>query len=161
MEYLVSFYCKLIAPNECTVSMVVSVHEYCFSLFSVPAYALTLCWPLQVRLLTGIGRYNDMTYIFDLLNQNHRFEMLLRKKVESVRGAHMSLSHTHTNAETAHCVCVNTDRDRSSQNSFRWGLTEHPQRHNRPARQRDSLVETGNIYITGVVYMLFSENTML
>uniref|UniRef100_A0AAZ3RB95 Spatacsin C-terminal domain-containing protein n=1 Tax=Oncorhynchus tshawytscha TaxID=74940 RepID=A0AAZ3RB95_ONCTS len=38
---------------------------------------------LLVRLLTGIGRYNDMTYIFDLLNQNHRFEMLLRKKVES------------------------------------------------------------------------------
>lgn len=40
---------------------------------------------LQVRLLTGIGRYNEMTYIFDLLHQNHRFEMLLRKKVESVR----------------------------------------------------------------------------
>lgn len=38
---------------------------------------------LLVRLLTGIGRYNDMTYIFDLLHQNHRFEMLLRKKVES------------------------------------------------------------------------------
>lgn len=40
---------------------------------------------LQVRLLTGIGRYNEMTYVFDLLHQNHRFEMLLRKKVESVR----------------------------------------------------------------------------
>lgn len=39
---------------------------------------------LQVRLLTGIGRYNEMTYVFDLLHQNHRFEMLLRKKVESV-----------------------------------------------------------------------------
>ncbi|KAG5273066.1 hypothetical protein AALO_G00147240 [Alosa alosa] len=38
---------------------------------------------LLVRLLTGIGRYNEMTYIFDLLNQNHCFEMLLRKKVES------------------------------------------------------------------------------
>lgn len=35
--------------------------------------------------MTGIGRYNEMTYIFDLLNQNHRFEMLLRKKVESVK----------------------------------------------------------------------------
>ncbi|XP_046889233.1 spatacsin isoform X4 [Hypomesus transpacificus] len=40
-------------------------------------------YSLLVRLLTGIGRYNDMTYIFDLLNQNHRFEMLLRKNVES------------------------------------------------------------------------------
>uniref|UniRef100_A0A8C9YP01 SPG11 vesicle trafficking associated, spatacsin n=1 Tax=Sander lucioperca TaxID=283035 RepID=A0A8C9YP01_SANLU len=31
---------------------------------------------LLVRLLTGIGRYNEMTYVFDLLHQNHRFEML-------------------------------------------------------------------------------------
>uniref|UniRef100_A0A4W4GX58 Spatacsin C-terminal domain-containing protein n=1 Tax=Electrophorus electricus TaxID=8005 RepID=A0A4W4GX58_ELEEL len=38
---------------------------------------------LLVRLLTGIGRYNEMTYIFDLLNQNHHFEILLRKKQES------------------------------------------------------------------------------
>ncbi|XP_028679448.2 spatacsin isoform X1 [Erpetoichthys calabaricus] len=40
-------------------------------------------YSLMVRLLTGIGRYNDMTYIFDLLYQNHRFEILLRKKVPS------------------------------------------------------------------------------
>lgn len=39
-----------------------------------------------MRLLTGIGRYNEMTYVFDLLNQNHRFEMLLRKKVDADRG---------------------------------------------------------------------------
>uniref|UniRef100_A0A3Q3XKL6 Spatacsin C-terminal domain-containing protein n=1 Tax=Mola mola TaxID=94237 RepID=A0A3Q3XKL6_MOLML len=38
---------------------------------------------LLVRLLTGIGRYNEMTYVFDLLHQSHRFEMLLRKKVDS------------------------------------------------------------------------------
>lgn len=41
---------------------------------------------LQVRLLTGIGRYDEMTYVFDLLHQNHRFEMLLRKKVDVERG---------------------------------------------------------------------------
>uniref|UniRef100_A0A8C7X3Q3 Spatacsin C-terminal domain-containing protein n=1 Tax=Oryzias sinensis TaxID=183150 RepID=A0A8C7X3Q3_9TELE len=40
---------------------------------------------LLVRLLTGMGRYNEMTYIFDLLHQNHRFEMLLRKKVDTDR----------------------------------------------------------------------------
>lgn len=39
-----------------------------------------------MRLLTGVGRYNEMTYVFDLLNQNHRFEMLLRKKVDVDRG---------------------------------------------------------------------------
>lgn len=46
---------------------------------------------LLVRLLTGIGRYNEMTYIFDLLHQNHRFEMLLRKKVDTDRGQSSSL----------------------------------------------------------------------
>uniref|UniRef100_A0A1A8HQQ7 Spastic paraplegia 11 n=3 Tax=Nothobranchius kuhntae TaxID=321403 RepID=A0A1A8HQQ7_NOTKU len=46
---------------------------------------------LLVRLLTGIGRYNEMTYIFDLLHQNHCFEMLLRKKVEIERGQSSSL----------------------------------------------------------------------
>lgn len=43
-------------------------------------------YSLLVRLLTGIGRYNEMTYIFDLLHQNHRFEMLLRKKMDTDRG---------------------------------------------------------------------------
>ncbi|XP_037539687.1 spatacsin [Nematolebias whitei] len=46
---------------------------------------------LLVRLLTGIGRYNEMTYIFDLLHQNHCFEMLLRKKVDTERGQSSSL----------------------------------------------------------------------
>ncbi|XP_067446801.1 spatacsin isoform X2 [Thunnus thynnus] len=46
---------------------------------------------LLVRLLTGISRYNEMTYIFDLLHQNHRFEMLLRKKVDTDRGQSSSL----------------------------------------------------------------------
>ncbi|XP_077371965.1 spatacsin isoform X2 [Festucalex cinctus] len=46
---------------------------------------------LLVRLLTGIGRYNEMTYVFDLLHQNHRFEMLLRKKMDMDRGQSSSL----------------------------------------------------------------------
>ncbi|PWA19897.1 hypothetical protein CCH79_00016604, partial [Gambusia affinis] len=46
---------------------------------------------LLVRLLTGIGRYNEMTYIFDLLHQNHCFEMLLRKKVDRDIGQSSSL----------------------------------------------------------------------
>uniref|UniRef100_A0A665VWI5 Spatacsin C-terminal domain-containing protein n=1 Tax=Echeneis naucrates TaxID=173247 RepID=A0A665VWI5_ECHNA len=46
---------------------------------------------LLVRLLTGIGRYNEMTYVFDLLHQNHRFEMLLRKKTDTDRRQSSSL----------------------------------------------------------------------
>jgi hypothetical protein len=38
----------------------------------------------QVRLLTGIGRYNEMTYIFDLLHKKHYFEVLMRKKLDPV-----------------------------------------------------------------------------
>ncbi|XP_062946294.1 spatacsin isoform X2 [Cynocephalus volans] len=37
---------------------------------------------LVVRLLTGIGRYNEMTYIFDLLYKKHYFEVLMRKKLD-------------------------------------------------------------------------------
>ncbi|PVD19335.1 hypothetical protein C0Q70_19822 [Pomacea canaliculata] len=36
----------------------------------------------MIRLLTGIGRYGEMTYIFDQLQQDHQFEMLLRKGID-------------------------------------------------------------------------------
>ncbi|KAJ7998352.1 hypothetical protein DPEC_G00221810 [Dallia pectoralis] len=83
---------------HCTVELLILAHD-CFSLtcnmegivrvlqaarhLSHVHLAHSDHYSLLVRLLNGIGRYNDMTYIFDLLNQNHRFEMLLRKKVES------------------------------------------------------------------------------
>jgi len=38
----------------------------------------------QTRLLTGVGRYNEMTYIFDALQQSHQFELLLGKGMEKV-----------------------------------------------------------------------------
>lgn len=38
-----------------------------------------------MRLLTGVARYDEMTYVFDLLHQNHRFEILLRKKADADR----------------------------------------------------------------------------
>ncbi|XP_018621261.2 spatacsin isoform X1 [Scleropages formosus] len=82
----------------CTVELLILAHD-CFSLtcnmegigrvlqaarhLSHTHLAHGERYGLLVRLLTGIGRYNEMTYVFDLLNQNHRFEMLLRKKVES------------------------------------------------------------------------------
>jgi spatacsin len=36
----------------------------------------------MIRLLTGIGRYSEMTYIFDLLKEHHKFELLLGKRIE-------------------------------------------------------------------------------
>lgn len=37
-------------------------------------------WKLMVRLLTGIGRYTEMNYIFQILKENDQFEYLLTKK---------------------------------------------------------------------------------
>ncbi|KAJ7426685.1 hypothetical protein WISP_13543 [Willisornis vidua] len=37
---------------------------------------------LLVRLLTGIGRYNEMSYIFELLHERQHFEVLMRKKLD-------------------------------------------------------------------------------
>uniref|UniRef100_A0A8B9GUZ2 Spatacsin C-terminal domain-containing protein n=1 Tax=Astyanax mexicanus TaxID=7994 RepID=A0A8B9GUZ2_ASTMX len=87
-----------LAELGCTVELLILAHD-CFSLtcnmegivkvlqaarhLSHKHLAHGEGYGLLVRLLTGIGRYNEMTYVFDLLNQNHRFEMLLRKKVES------------------------------------------------------------------------------
>ncbi|XP_076863202.1 spatacsin [Brachyhypopomus gauderio] len=83
---------------SCTVELLILAHD-CFSLtcnmegivkvlqaarhLSHNHLAHKEGYGLLVRLLTGIGRYNEMTYIFDLLNQNHHFEILLRKKEES------------------------------------------------------------------------------
>ncbi|XP_063053178.1 spatacsin isoform X2 [Engraulis encrasicolus] len=91
---------------SCVVELLILAHD-CFSLscnmegivqvlqaarhISHAHLAHSDCHSLLVRLLTGIGRYNEMTYIFDLLNQNHCFEMLLRKKVDTVREANTGL----------------------------------------------------------------------
>ncbi len=42
--------------------------------------------PLQVRLLTGIGRFHEMSYIIAQLLENDEFESLLHKGVEKVCG---------------------------------------------------------------------------
>ncbi|XP_076102993.1 spatacsin-like isoform X1 [Mytilus galloprovincialis] len=52
------------------------------------ARAMTAClqstqqFSLMVQLLTGIGRFGEMTYIFDSIKQNERFELLLKKGID-------------------------------------------------------------------------------
>ncbi|XP_069570605.1 spatacsin [Brachyistius frenatus] len=91
---------------ECIVELLIVAHD-CFSLtcnmegivrvlqaarhLSHTYLAPGEHYSLLVRLLTGIGRYNEMTYIFDLLHHNHCFEMLLRKKVDTERGQSSNL----------------------------------------------------------------------
>ena len=43
---------------------------------------------MQVHLLTGVARFNEMTYIFDLLKEQHQFELLFRKGMDKV-GRHL------------------------------------------------------------------------
>jgi spatacsin len=38
----------------------------------------------QVRLLTGVGRYREMNYIFQILKDNEQFEFLLGKGLDKV-----------------------------------------------------------------------------
>lgn len=41
-------------------------------------------WALMVRLLTGVGRYTEMNYIFQMLKDNEQFEFLLGKGLDKV-----------------------------------------------------------------------------
>ncbi|XP_035986737.1 spatacsin isoform X3 [Fundulus heteroclitus] len=66
-------------------------------------------YSLLVRLLTGIGRYNEMTYIFDLLHQNHCFEMLLRKKMDRERGQRSTLK-TALLDYIKHCLPADSEK---------------------------------------------------
>ena len=57
----------------------------------------------QTRLLTGIGRYNEMIYVFDVLKQNHQFELLLGKGMEKV-SLFLNMNHIsqHTSQNAKH-----------------------------------------------------------
>lgn len=48
-------------------------------------------FPILVRLLTGIGRYSEMTYIFDILRENRQFELLFCKGMEKVPNLRLAL----------------------------------------------------------------------
>ncbi|XP_072255220.1 spatacsin [Pyxicephalus adspersus] len=48
-------------------------------------------YSLMVRLLSGIGRYNDMVYVFDILHKNQHFELLLRKQLDIKGGLQTAL----------------------------------------------------------------------
>ncbi|CAL4192597.1 unnamed protein product, partial [Meganyctiphanes norvegica] len=47
-------------------------------------------FPLMVRLLTGVGRYNEMSYIIDALREHDQFEHLLSRGLDS-KGRHKGL----------------------------------------------------------------------
>ncbi|XP_053975278.1 spatacsin isoform X1 [Hylaeus volcanicus] len=48
-------------------------------------------WALLVRLVTGVGRFIEMNYIFEILKTNDQFEFLLGKGLDKVTGLKMAL----------------------------------------------------------------------
>lgn len=48
-------------------------------------------WKWIVRLLTGIGRYTEMEYVFKILKENDQFEFLLRKGSQRDNGLKSAL----------------------------------------------------------------------
>ncbi|KAM4749057.1 spatacsin [Rhinophrynus dorsalis] len=91
---------------HCIVELLISAHD-CFSLtchLEGIRRVLQACrhlteihlapnqeYSLMVRLLSGIGRYNDMVYVFDILHKNQHFEVLLRKQLDTKGGLQTAL----------------------------------------------------------------------
>ncbi|KAK2583208.1 hypothetical protein KPH14_009228 [Odynerus spinipes] len=48
-------------------------------------------WTLLVRLVTGVGRFTEMNYIFQILKENDQFEFLLGKGLHKVPGLKTAL----------------------------------------------------------------------
>ncbi|CAH1796499.1 unnamed protein product [Owenia fusiformis] len=48
-------------------------------------------YSLMIRLLTGLGRYGEMVYIFDTLKESHQFELLFRKGIEKNDGLKLAI----------------------------------------------------------------------
>ncbi|XP_043488145.1 spatacsin [Polistes fuscatus] len=48
-------------------------------------------WTLLVRLVTGVGRFTEMNYIFQILKENDQFEFLLGKSLHKVPGLKTAL----------------------------------------------------------------------
>ncbi|XP_044135277.1 LOW QUALITY PROTEIN: spatacsin [Bufo gargarizans] len=91
---------------HCVIEILISAHD-CFSLtchLEGIGRVLQACrnltemhlapnqeYSLMVRLLSGIGRYNDMVYVFDILHKNQHFEVLLRKQLDTKGGLQTAL----------------------------------------------------------------------
>ncbi|XP_023290455.1 spatacsin isoform X2 [Orussus abietinus] len=48
-------------------------------------------WSLLVRLVTGVGRFTEMHYVFQILKDHYQFEFLLGKGLDKVPGLKMAL----------------------------------------------------------------------
>ncbi|XP_053319552.1 spatacsin [Spea bombifrons] len=95
-----------LTESQCIIELLISAHD-CFSLtchlegirrvLQACRYLIEMHlapnqeYSLMVRLLSGIGRYNDMVYVFDILHKSQHFEVLLRKQLDTKGGLQTAL----------------------------------------------------------------------
>ncbi|GIY09526.1 spatacsin [Caerostris extrusa] len=48
-------------------------------------------FPIMVHLLTGLGRYSEMMYVFDILKSNEKLTLLFEKKMENIPNLRLAL----------------------------------------------------------------------
>eukprot|EP00079_Xenopus_tropicalis_P022344 XP_012814212.1 PREDICTED: spatacsin isoform X2 [Xenopus tropicalis] len=95
-----------LTEQHCIIELLISAHD-CFSLtchlegirrvlqacrhLTESHLAANQEYSLMVRLLSGIGRYNEMVYVFDILHKEQHFEVLLRKQLDTKGGLQTAL----------------------------------------------------------------------
>lgn len=74
---------------DCNMEGISTILKKCQS---VIAHLLSLrSWKLIVKLLTGVGRYTEMSYVFQILRENDQFEFLLQKGSRKGNGLKIAL----------------------------------------------------------------------
>lgn len=66
---------------DCNMENITLILKKCQMVISILLHIQ--CWRLMVRLLTGISRYTEMNYVFQILNENDQFECLLNESVSN------------------------------------------------------------------------------
>ncbi|XP_076375987.1 spatacsin isoform X2 [Megalopta genalis] len=75
--------------TSCNMEGIASILRKCQNLVNI-LQNLKL-WTLLARLVTGVGRFTEMNYIFQILKENHQFECLLGKGLDKIPGLKIAL----------------------------------------------------------------------
>nr|XP_012135131.1 PREDICTED: spatacsin isoform X2 [Megachile rotundata] len=75
--------------TSCNMEGIASVLRKCQNLANV--LQNLKFWTLLVRLVTGVGRYTEMSYVFQILKENDQFEFLLGKGLDKGTGLKTAL----------------------------------------------------------------------
>lgn len=74
---------------SCSMEGIASVLRKCQNIVNTLQH--NKLWSLLVRLVTGIGRFTEMNYIFQIFKENDQFEFLLGKGMDKVPGLKTAL----------------------------------------------------------------------